>query len=61
MEAFVDREEKEYVLTTRSKKSRTRPGRKTEMGFWGFDGSAASSAVTVDGARLKGEDPFTGF
>lgn len=59
MEAFVDGEEKEYVLTARGKKSRTRQGRKTEMSFRGFDASATSSAV--EGARLKGEDPFTGF
>ena len=59
MEAFVDRKEKEYVLTTRGKSYRTRQGRKKDMSFWGLDASSASSAL--GSARLQGEDPFTGF
>lgn len=58
MEAFVDRTEKEYILS-RGKSYRTRQGRKKDMGFWGFDTSAASSGLASGG--LKGEDPFTGF
>lgn len=58
MEAFVDRNEKEYVLTTRGS-YRTRQGRKKDMSFWGLEASGASSAL--GSPRLKGEDPFTGF
>ncbi|KAF6228372.1 hypothetical protein HO133_008102 [Letharia lupina] len=59
MEAFVDRNEKEYVLTPKGKRYRTRQGRQKDPSFWGFDASAASSAL--ESARLKLEDPFTGF
>ena len=59
MEAFVDKKEKEYMFTPRGKDYRTRPGRKKDMRFWGFDGSAADSAS--ESTRVNGEDPFTGF
>lgn len=59
MEAFVDRKENEYVLTSRGKSNRTRQGRRKDMNFWGLDAPGASSGL--ESARVKGEDPFTEF
>ena len=55
MEAFVDRKENEYGLG-RGKNHRTKQGApQKDMNVWGVDAPGASSA------RVKGEDPFTGF
>ena len=59
MEAFVDRTENEYVLSTRSKNYSATRGRKKGMSFWGLDAPATSSRL--ESARPYGEDPFTGF
>lgn len=59
MEAFVNGKERECVITPRGKSYRTRQGRKKDMSFWGFDASVARSGM--GNARLKMEDPFTGF
>ena len=58
MEAFVDGKEKEYVVRAKGKGYGARRGRKKDMSFWGFDASAAGSAM--GSARVRGEDPFTG-
>ena len=59
MEAFIDGKEKECVLSTRGKSYGARQGRKKDVNFWGFDASAARSAM--GSSKFKGEDPFTGF
>lgn len=57
MEAFVERKNKEYVISSRGKSYR--PRRTKDMSFWGVDGSGASSGL--GSARQIGKDPFTGF
>lgn len=58
MEAFIEGREKECVLATRGRSYGARQGRK-DMNFWGLDASAARSGMA--NAKIKGEDPFTGF
>ena len=55
MEAFVERNEKENVASSRGKSYRTRQGRKKDMSFWGLDTSGANSGLGSP------KDPFTGF
>ena len=59
MEAFVQGKEKDYVLAGRTKSHVTTQRCKKDIGFGGFDAPFAGGGL--ESARLKWEDPFTGF
>ena len=60
MEAFVKGKDKEEIRRKRGKSHRIRQEDRKDMGFWGLDTMGAGSSG-LDSARLKWEDPFTGF